>query len=60
MANVAGNIIINHRHNLSYCTSCLCILLTNAWCTQPQKEDATSGREKGGWGYSCIIFVKAL
>lgn len=61
MAKVAGDIIINYRHNPFYTLSL--ILLNDAVCSQPQKEDIASGRERKKEAvllYLRIIFVKAL
>lgn len=45
MANMARGALLLITDTI-HLTSCLSILHTNAWCTSPQQEDATSGREK--------------
>ncbi len=57
MAKVAGDIIINYRHNPSYTLSL--ILLNDAVCSQPQKEDIASGREKEKRQF-CYIYALYL
>ncbi len=57
MAKVAGDITINYRHNPSYTLSL--ILLNDAVCSQPQKEDITSRKEKTKRQF-CYIYALYL